>query len=207
MSLVAESHHTDEELVRNILGGDEQAFNELVRRHKAWVIAKAAKYSQNSFETDDLAQTIFIKAFRKIHNFGFKSPFRHWLARIATNACHDHLRKRHVRSWLFFLPQHSDNHDAPHLPDVPDTTAGSERDSHDDGHPLLPLLPTAMRRLPPRDQLLLTLKEIEQKSLEEISALTGWSVANVKVRAHRARHRLRKILENMSRREGGENLI
>jgi RNA polymerase sigma-70 factor (ECF subfamily) len=206
MSLVAEPTTTDEELVKKFLGGDQHAFTELVRRHKAWVITKAAHYSQNSQETDDLAQTIFIKAFRNLHSFGFRCPFRHWLARIATNACHDHLRKRRSHSWLFFLPQHSDNHDVPALPDIPDTSLDcSGTDAETSMHILLPLLAPAIRRLAPADQLLITLKEIEQKSLEEISSLTGWSIANVKVRAHRARHRLKTILEKMTRQREGES--
>ncbi len=193
---MAESPTTDEELVKYFLAGNEQAFTELVRRHKAWVIAKAARYTRNSHETDDLAQTIFIKAFKKIHDFNFKSPFRLWLASIATNACYDHLRKRRVNSWLSFLPLKAEE-DSPHLPEIPDTFVGSGNELQNHSHPMLPFLFAAMQQLASQDQLLLTLKEIEQKSLEEISSLTGWTIANIKVRSHRARKKLKKILEKM----------
>ncbi len=174
---------TDEDLVTAALGGDDDAFTELVRRHKRRVFGTASRFARDGHQLDDIAQDVFVRAFRHLGKFRRDAPFEHWLARITVSACYDFLRKeRRVREHVSL-----DAHDF----DMRDTnadaalSAGRARE----------LLDHAMRRLTAEERLIITLAELEERPMREISELTGWSEGNVKVRAFRARQNLKKILE------------
>ncbi len=173
----------DESLVAATLRGDDDAFAEIVRRYKPRVFASAARFARDDHQIDDIAQEVFVRAFRNLAKFRGDAPFEHWLSRIIVSACHDFLRKeRRVREQVAL--------DAIEF-EVRDLTidsaiaAGRARE----------LLAFAMRRLTPDEQLIVTLCEIEERSVREVAELTGWSEGNVKVRAFRARQNLKKILE------------
>jgi RNA polymerase sigma-70 factor, ECF subfamily len=174
---------TDEDLVTATLEGDDEAFAELVRRHKRRVFATAARFARDDHQLDDLCQDIFIRAFRNLAKFRHDAPFEHWLARLTTSACYDFLRKERKRRAQLSL-------DAAEL-ETKDFTveaaiaAGQTRE----------LLEFAMRKLPPQERLIVTLCELEEMSIRDVAELTGWSESNVKVRAFRARQNLKKILE------------
>ncbi len=174
---------TDAELVTATLAGDDDAFAEIVARHKRRVFGTAARFARDDHQLDDIAQDVFVRAFRHLGKFRGDAPFEHWLARITVSACYDFLRKeRRVREQVSL-----DAHDF----DLRDTTmdaalaAGRARE----------LLEFAMRRLTEEERLIITLAELEERPMREIAELTGWSETNVKVRAFRARQNLKKILE------------
>ena len=173
----------DEDLVAATLGGDEDAFAELVRRHKRRVFGTASRFARDDHQLDDIAQEVFLRAFRHLGKFRGDAPFEHWLARITVSACYDFLRKeRRIREQVSL-----DAHDFD-LRDVnvdAALAAGGARE----------LLEFAMRRLTAEERLIITLAELEERPMREISELTGWSESNVKVRAFRARQNLKKILE------------
>lgn len=177
-------HATDEALVAATLGGDDGAFAELVGRHKKRVFGTASRFARDTHQLDDLAQEIFLRAFRHLGKFRGDAPFEHWLARLAVSACYDFLRReRRVREQISLDALAIEFHDP--APDaIRSATAAREVLGH------------AMRQLSADEQLILTLCELEERSIRETSQLTGWSEANVKVRAFRARERLRKILEH-----------
>ncbi len=192
MPLVAEKTLTDEQLVRQTLQGDDHAFTEIVRRHKGWVLAHAAKFCRNIHDADDLAQNIFIKAYKKLATYRGESHFKHWLSRIAARCALDHLRWHRARRWLVFLPPNPDDQETASLPE-PIAQQPQEPD------PMLPRLRAVLQSLPPQDRLLITLLEAEDRTVEEVASLLGWSQANVKTRAHRVRA---KIKQNLTRRLG-----
>jgi RNA polymerase sigma-70 factor, ECF subfamily len=174
---------TDEELVAATLAGDDDAFAEIVTRHKRRVFGTAARFARDDHQLDDIAQNVFVRAFRHLGKFRGEAPFEHWLARITVSACYDFLRKeRRIREQVSL-----DAHDF----DTRDTNvdaalaAGGARE----------LLEFAMRRLTAEERLIITLAELEERPMREIAELTGWSETNVKVRAFRARQNLKKILE------------
>ena len=173
----------DEDLVAATLGGDEDAFAELVRRHRRRVFGTAARFARDDHQLDDIAQDVFVRAFRHLGKFRGDAPFEHWLARITVSACYDFLRKeRRIREQVSLDAHEFDlrdvNIDAA-------LAAGGARE----------LLEFAMRRLTAEERLIVTLAELEERPMREIAALTGWSESNVKVRAFRARQNLKKILE------------
>ena len=179
---------TDEELVGASRDGDEEAFAELVTRHKRRVLATAARFARGEHQMDDLAQEVFVRVFRNLGKFRAEAPFAHWLARITVTACYDFLRKeRKVREQLSLdasvLEMRDGTIDAA-------VAAGRARE----------LVQWAMGRLTQEEPLILTLGEHEERQTREIAEMTGWSEANVKVRAFRARQNLKRILEDSHER-------
>jgi RNA polymerase sigma-70 factor, ECF subfamily len=198
LSLAATNHKTtampepapaaDEALVAAALEGNDDAFTELVRRHKRRVFAAAARFARDDHQLDDICQEVFVRVFRNLGKFRGDAPFEHWLARITVSACYDFLRKeRRLREQVALDAIEFEMRD---LSIEAAIAAGRARE----------LLVFAMRRLTPDDQLIITLCEIEEHPVREVAEMTGWSESNVKVRAFRARQNLRKILETSHER-------
>ena len=178
----------DEALVAASLAGDENAFADLVARHKRRVFAAAARFARDDHQLDDIAQEIFLRAFRHLGKFRGDAPFEHWLARIIVSACYDFLRKeRRVREQVSLDGAEWDMRDAGIDAAI---AAGRARE----------LVQWALVKLAPEEQLIITLAELEERPMKEIAELTGWSESNVKVRAFRARQNLKKILETSHER-------
>ena len=175
---VTNGEPNDERLIESTLAGDDEAFAALVARHKRRIFALAARFTRSDAELDDLAQEIFIKAFRHLGKFRRESPFEHWLARIGVRACYDHLRKTRR------------DHDNIALDDIDLPAADNLAPQR-----AREVLDFALAKLSPEERLVITLLELEERSIRDIAALTGWSESNVKVRAHRARQSLKNILE------------
>lgn len=171
---------SDEDLISSTLAGDDDSFAELVRRHKRKIFGMAARFARDAHQLDDIAQEVFIRAYRNLRKFRADAPFEHWISKIGVSACYDFLRKnRRVREHLPL-----ENWDA--------ETAADPGSGAEDARQLLAF---AMSKLSPEERLVITLAEIEERPVREVAALTGWSESNVKVRAFRARRALKKILE------------
>lgn len=172
-----ETHEpSDERLIESTLAGDDEAFAALVRRYRPRVFGIAGRFAQNDHELDDVAQEIFIKAYRNLSRYRGEAPFEHWLSRIAIRSCYDLLRRRRPTTSL-------ENIELP----VEDNVAPQRARE---------VLDWALAQLRAEERLVITLLELEEKSVREVAGLTGWSEANVKVRAHRARQRLKEILSH-----------
>lgn len=172
----------DEILVRATLAGDDPAYAELVQRHKGRVLGTCSRFARDAQQLDDLSQEVFLRAWRKLGSFRGDAPFGHWLARLTVTTCYDFLRRER---------RHRDQVSLDEFPfEMRDAgidlaiSAGHARE----------LLGWAMRRLSAEEQLVVTLLEIEERTVREIAAQTGWSESNVKVRAFRARARLKEVL-------------
>jgi len=172
----------DEDLIKATLSGDDESFAELVRRHKRKVFSIVARFARNDAELDDISQEVFIKVYQTLKKFRGEAPFEHWVSKITINACYDELRKRR-----------REGYDVP-LDDVSFSLGDSPRENMA-GSEALEILRPALARLRPQDRMVITLLNLEEKSIKDVAALTGWSEANVKVRAFRARKELKRILE------------
>jgi RNA polymerase sigma-70 factor, ECF subfamily len=182
-SAVDDSSLDDGALVRGILGGDERSFAELIRRHKTRVFGTCSRFARDSHELDDLCQEVFLRAYRKLSGFRGDAPFEHWLATLTVSVCYDYLRKeRRHRENLAFNVETEDRRDT-----AQDAAASARRAKE--------LLDWAMRQLDAEDQLIVTLLELEERSIREIADVTGWGESKVKVRAFRARAKLKQIIE------------
>ena len=178
----AASAQPDDQLVAATLAGDDHAYGELARRHKGRVFGLANRFAQDPAELEDIVQDVFVQAYFKLSQFRRDSPFEHWLLRIATYKCYDYLRKRRRSAPTVSVDLLMESGFEPSaVEQVP--------------HPDLDRLHAAIAQLSAKERLVITLLELEERSLLDIAGLTGWSIANVKVRAFRARAALRKLLE------------
>ena len=176
----------DEQLVEAALGGNDDAYAELTLRHKSRVFGVASRFAHNAAELEDICQEVFVQAYFKLRQYRRDSPFEHWLMRITTHKCYDYLRKRQRCTPSVSIETMLESG---HEPSSPEPAAA---------HPDLERLHSALAALSDKERLVITLLELEERSLQEIAELTGWSVANVKVRAFRARAALRKLMETKS---------
>ncbi len=183
----------DAELLRRIRNGAQEEFAELVRRHQSHVFAILYRYERDHHRLEDLAQETFVKAWRSLEQFDGRAPFQHWLSKIAVHAALDHLRKQKRSQHEIGFPDLGE--------DALDWLHGEDKPTALDASQAREILDAAMSKLSSEDQLVLTMLEIEDRSVKEISALTGWSAVTVRVRALRARARLRKALEGLEKHE------
>jgi RNA polymerase sigma-70 factor, ECF subfamily len=186
--VISENEPSDETLVIAACAGDDKAFTELVVRHKRRVFGLVARFTRNGLELDDICQEVFIKAYQKLSSFRNDAPFEHWLIKIAVRVCLDALRSRKNEKNLMHLDQYALQ--------VRDR-AGEARD---EARQARELLAVALARLTADERLVITLLELEQFTVREVAAATGWSEANVKVRGFRARQALKKVLEEYDER-------
>jgi RNA polymerase sigma factor (sigma-70 family) len=159
----------------------------IVRAHRPWRMAE-----------EDLCQEVFMRVFASLGQYRGAVPFHHWVSRVAVNTCIDQLRRQRARPELRWADL-----DASTARAVEALGNPAGEDSAADTVALRDLLDQVLATLPPRDRLILQLTALEQRSLQEVSALTGWSQTLIKVRAFRARRRLRQALEQLQREEGG----
>lgn len=185
------AERSDLEVIGCVRAGDAEQFEALVIKYQPRIFATARKYARRESEVEDIVQEVFLKAYSKLHTFRGESPFEHWLMRLAVRTCYDFLRA-HQKSREQPLAELTDREEQwlervadPGVID-PDEAGAARALVHD-----------VMARLSPEARLVLTLLELEERPVKEISRLTGWSVPLVKVRAFRARAALRKILTKM----------
>jgi RNA polymerase sigma-70 factor, ECF subfamily len=179
----------DAELLERIRKGATDDFAEIIRRHQAQVFAILHRYERDFQKVEDLAQETFLKAWRFLDRYDGRAPFHHWLSKIALRVALDHLRKqKRVRAEIALDDLGEEVLDWLHDPGE-EKQLGAQQAAQ--------LLDVALRELSPEDRQVITLLEIEGRSVKEICELTGASSAAVRVRAFRARSRLKKVLERM----------
>jgi RNA polymerase sigma-70 factor (ECF subfamily) len=184
---------TEAELISAARKGDAASFEPLITKYQTRIFATARRYARRESEVEDIVQEVFIKAFQKLDGFRGEAPFEHWLMRLAVRTCYDFLRSHQRNRETAFTELSEPESDWLDRfvaePDHADENAEAARQ----------LIEKVLSRLSPPARLVITLLEIEEKSVKEIAELTGWSVPLVKVRAFRARAEMRKILSKMSK--------
>ena len=184
---------TDTEWIASVLKGDSASFEPLVVKYNPRVFATARRYARKESEVEDIVQEVWLKAFQKLSTFRGDAPFEHWLMRMTVHTCYDFLRKHRRNRESAFTEISGEEED------------WLERFAADPGNPpedasaAKQLLDKAMEQLSPAARVVITLLEIEERTVKEIALLTGWSQTLVKVRAFRARSELKKILARMTK--------
>ena len=187
---------TDEELVRIVVGGDVDCFEELITRYQSRVFGMARKYFRNESDAEDVVQTIFTKTFQKLSSYKGTAPFEHWFMRLSVNACYDALRRKRNRpdqtisDMLFDDESWQDR-----LGNIPDA---SDRVGLEEARELVY---TVLGQISDRARIVLTLQELEGRTIKEIAEITGWSESLVKVQAFRARKEMRASVERFLSQE------
>lgn len=184
---------TEAELIAAVLKGDTASFEPLVQKYSPRVFATARRYARRESEVEDIAQEIWLKAFHKLKSFRGDAPFEHWLMRLAVRTCYDFLRghQRNRESVFSDLSQEET--------DWLERFVAQPESASDHAHAAKQLVERILDHMSPPARLVITLLEIEERSVRDISKLTGWSVPLVKVRAFRARAEMRKILSRLAK--------
>jgi RNA polymerase sigma-70 factor (ECF subfamily) len=186
-----ELERADAELAARARAGDEPAFEELFRRHRRRVALIASRFFRQREQVEEVVQESFTKAFFALSEFegSRDASFAAWLARIAFNVSYDELRrqKRRPEGALEELTE-----------EEAATLAGRLRGEGVDAEARAvsrDLAAKLLARLSPEDRLVLVMLDVEGLSVSEIANLLGWTGSKVKVRAHRARAHLRRVLQ------------
>jgi RNA polymerase sigma-70 factor, ECF subfamily len=182
---------SDADLIAAVLRGDPASFEPLVRKYQPRVFASVRRYARKECEVEDIVQEVFIKAFQRLSTYRSEAPFEHWLMRLTVRTCYDFLRA-HQRSKE--IPFTDINQQETDWLDRFVAEPGKDQQAADAARQLVEAV---FAQLSPAARLVLTLLEIEGRSVKEIAQLTGWSAPLVKVRAFRARAEMRKCLQRM----------
>jgi RNA polymerase sigma-70 factor (ECF subfamily) len=177
----------DSDLIKGFLNGGEKDFDSLVIRYKDMISNLCLNITGDYDEAVDCSQDVFIKMYKNLHNFEFRSALSTWLYSIALNTCRNRLsssyRKRKVSIDDFENLTHSGDESNPELIFVKNEGEIAVR--------------KAISMLPDEERILIILRDLEDRSYEEISQITGVKAGTVKSRLSRARHRLRTLLEGV----------
>jgi len=187
----------ENEVVKLAQQGDKEAFSVLVRNYQNKVFGLAINIVRNHETADDLAQEIFIKAYQALPRFRFQSEFSTWLYQIAINHIRDYLRK------------HKKEKNDLRLDEIPEIS-GEEKEASEqlanrqEEEYRKRLLREKLEEMPEKYRLILSLRDIQGLSYEEISKMLKLSAGTVDSRLHRARRLLRKKLAQALGQEGGK---
>ena len=189
---VERSSREESDLVRRIRQGETERFAELIdryQRHVGRIVGRRAPAER----VRELVHEVFVKAYVNLAQFSDSVPFGHWLAGIAVRTCYDFWRERARKE----VPVSALSED--HQRWIEQTLSSqSDRQFRDETakQDAAEVLEWALRQLSPENRAVLTLVHLDGYSVRETAQLLGWSLVNVKVRAHRARRALRALLRH-----------
>jgi RNA polymerase sigma-70 factor (ECF subfamily) len=178
---------------------DEEAARELFRHLHPLVARLVRSHLPRRTSAEDLTQMVFMKVFANLDKFSGAVPLEHWVSRIAINTCLNQLASEKVRPelrWADLSEEQAEALDA--------VLADPEEQEPARNLAAREIVEKLLDQLAPPDRLLLTLLHLEGRSVEEIRQMTGWNVPVIKVRAFRARRKLKKYFEKLTGEKGGE---
>jgi RNA polymerase sigma-70 factor (ECF subfamily) len=177
----------ENQIIERVKRGDTEAFRTIVNIYRDAVYGLSLRLVSNRMEAEELAQDSFLKVFKSISNYRGDSKFSTWLYRITYNTCISHLRKNKL-----YTQEIKDYHGES------DFNSGYDNLMKEDNNNTIK---TILTRLNPDDRAIIQLFYLEENSIKEISEITGFSNANVKVKLHRSKQKLKSMME-----ENGFNL-
>ena len=175
--------------------GDESAFAEIVRRYGPRVFRVASRFFRRREQVEEVVQEVFLKAFTQLEGFEGRGSLEGWLARIAANTCLNMLRSARRRPELTASDLTED--EAAWLDNKLAGVAGERHRSAERAVVAADLTDRVFETMSPEDRMVLMLIDGEDASVKDVAELTGWSESNVKVRAFRARRRMREAVERL----------
>ncbi|MBC7905040.1 MAG: sigma-70 family RNA polymerase sigma factor [Gemmatimonadaceae bacterium] len=176
----------DNEIIAEILRGNQQAYAELVKRYQNFVFTICLRYTPIREDAEEISQDIFVKAYRNLADFRGESKFSTWLYTIVNTSCISFLRKKRL-----------DTHslDDERVFAVADNIDGGMRANQVEQKSRHAMVNEAIKLLGPDDAKVITLFYKAEQSLEEIGRIMGMEPNTVKVKLHRARTRLKEKME------------
>ena len=185
-------------LVRRAQEGDEAAFREIVERYQSKVFSIIHGIVRQRNDMEDIAQQVFAKIYFSIGKFDFRSSLITWIYKITVNECYDYLRKKKVRKLVYESDMSEDE-----VRRVGQSDPAVDRKPRIDARlAQRDYLMKLLSKVSPEERDLLTLKEVEGHSVEELSEMTGMNENTIKVKLFRARQKLVKAAQRMEKASG-----
>ena len=175
---------------------DQDAARQLVDHLYPLVIRIVRAHLPRRVAEEDLAQDVFLKMFTRLEQYQGAVPFPHWVSRIAVTTCIDQLRAQKRRPefrWADLSEGEAE---------VLDAVTADQSEGTPDALEARELVHKLLGQLKAEDQMVIQMLDLEQKSIAEISNLTGWNPSLIKVRAFRARRKLQKLFIELKKKEG-----
>lgn len=192
----------DSEVIDSILLGKADDFEIILKRYEAYVFSIVSRHVPRDM-VEESCHEVFIRIYKSLHTYRAKSPFRHWISKIAVRYCYDFWRE-HYRSNEMSLSSLDDEHNK-----WIETALSKQSQEHFDQSERLnesrKMLQWALGKLSAEERMVITLVHLEELPVKEAADLLGWSVINVKVRTHRARNKLRKVLSALLKERRSDN--
>lgn len=176
----------DNSIISRVLQGEQQAYADLVRRYQNFVFSICLRYAPAREDAEEIAQDVFIKAYRNLADFRGDAKFSTWLYTIVHTSCLSFLRKK--RPDIKSL-------DDDHVFAAADTLDSGLRANQVEQKSRAAMVNQAIRLLNPDDAKVITLFYKSEQSLEEIGRIMGMEPNTIKVKLHRARQRLKEKME------------
>jgi RNA polymerase sigma-70 factor (ECF subfamily) len=178
--------------VARVRQGDESAARALLAQLHPLVLKLVRAHRPRRTDEEDLVQIVFMKVFTKLDQFSGAVPLDHWVSRIAVNTCLKAMRYERVRPEIRLSDLTEEEEQvvqrlASTQDDLPETVDAMSWE----------LLGRLLAMLSAEDRLVVTLLNLEQKTVAEVRQVTGWSTPLVKVRAFRARQKMKRLLEQL----------
>ena len=183
----------DEDTNLNVLiaqthAGNEEAARLLLNQLHPLVLKLVRAYRSRRTAEEDLCQIVFLQIFRNLKQFSGKVPLEHWVSRITINTCLKQIASERVRPELRFADLTEDQARL-----VAWLASSTSEPPQCERNAACELVDYLMSQLAPKEKLIIKMMHIEERTLDEIKALTGWSSALIRVRAFRARQKLRRL--------------
>jgi RNA polymerase sigma factor (sigma-70 family) len=176
----------DNEIISRVLSGDHQAYAGLVSRYQSYVFTLTLRMVKSREDAEEVAQDVFIKAYKYLADFRGASKFTTWLYTIVNNTCISFLRKKK-------LEIHSLDNEK--VFEIADNQDSGMRANTIEQKSKIGMVNNAIQLLNPDDAQIITLFYKAEQSLEETARILGVEVNTAKVRLHRARTRLKEKME------------
>jgi len=178
-SPVSEADWSD---ITRTLNGDGHAYGRIVSRYQDQITAQMWRLSRQRADCEQLVHEVFVEAYVSLRAYKGRAPFLHWLRRIATRVGYRYWKQQARLRRQSSVP-------------IQDWHRSVEPANNDTAEQAASVVHSLLGELPPRDRLVLTLIYLEGCSVAEAAELAGWSQTMVKVQAHRARKKLKKLLD------------
>jgi len=175
----------DSVYIKKVTEGSTEDFRYFIQKYKDLAFSVAVSVVKNEFDAEEVVQESFIKAFKNLKSFRGKSEFKTWFYRIVINEAFKRMQKTKTE---IILPT---NLNLPEVEDFTDTFRGMNANEQQF------LISESLKKIPPKESLSLQLFYLEENSIGEISNITGWSEANIKVILHRARKHLLAVVNTI----------
>ena len=185
-------HLDDIAVIQMILQGQQAAYGTLVARHQQYVFTLVMRFVNNRELAEELAQDVFVKAYKYLADFKGNCKFSTWLYTIVNTTCLSHLRKRKDETILL---------EEEKMVSISDNAYEQKPADKLEQKTQKIMLEQAMKHLPDPEAQILTLFYQAEQSIDEVGMIMGLTTSNVKVKLFRARQKLKEVLESKFSRE------